>query len=378
MTERHQLKLEAARLAGLMADLQARIDRLDAAGAADDSDDSETEGLARRSQSRREVLKLAGAAVVGAAGGAALRAMPAAAATGDPLTLGSSSNNANASTILAPTTASAPSPMLEVRGSGAGAVPGGSGALRGSGSSGADGVDGYAPGSMGYGVYGASDLGWGVVGASSQGVDVAALGTGRLAQASNVAAGPPSFTPTYSTPTFEQARDDRGVIWVSQPGGTWAPVQEGGLNNALFVASSNQQYGLTGSNGTTWVDMDATNLKLTITPRFNCLAILTANCDLWTSTAGVNQDLGISISGGAYPTTAGQPEAWKESGGFAGTFSPNAAFVQTVRALQSGVTYTVKLTWKANHSTAGKIWAGAGPQSPFSPTSLTALLVVTA
>src|SRR5947209_4880848 len=62
-------------------------------------------------------------------------------------------------------------------------------------------------------------------------------------------------------------------------------------------------------------------------------AVLSGNADLWTSVAGYNQDLGISVSGtgqSVYPTRAGQPEAWKESGGFAGTFSPNAAFVQTV------------------------------------------------
>ena len=52
-----------------------------------------------------------------------------------------------------------------------------------------------------------------------------------------------------------------------------------------------------------------------------------------------NQDIGISVIGGVYPTTAGQPEAWKESGGFAGTFSPNAAFVvcdQEARVISCG------------------------------------------
>lgn len=53
---------------------------------------------------------------------------------------------------------------------------------------------------------------------------------------------------------------------------------------------------------------------------------------------------GISVSSGSYPTVANQPEAWKESGGFAGTFSPNAAYVETVLALSPGPTYVITLT----------------------------------
>ena len=86
----------------------------------------------------------------------------------------------------------------------------------------------------------------------------------------------------------------------------------------------------------------------------------------------------MSVSGGAYPTIAGQPEAWKESGGFAGTFSPNAAYVQAVLHLKSGITYTLKLQWKVNKVTSAfdRIWAGAGPIGPnFSPTRLTAVLL---
>src|SRR4029077_16703626 len=76
-------------------------------------------------------------------------------------------------------------------------------------------------------------------------------------------------------------------------------------------------------------------------------------------------------------TVAGQPEAWKESGGYAGTFSPNAAFVQTVVFLKQGQQYTVKLVWKANKNASGAtIWAGAGPIGiKFSPTRLTAHLL---
>src|SRR6202011_3873828 len=74
----------------------------------------------------------------------------------------------------------------------------------------------------------------------------------------------------------------------------------------------------------------------------------------------------------AFPTNAGQPEAWKESGGFAGTFSPNAGMVQTVVSLTHGVTYTVKAQWKTNKNASGAtIVAGAGPiGGRFSPTSM--------
>ena len=166
-------------------------------------------------------------------------------------------------------------------------------------------------------------------------------------------------------------RDGNGLLYVSLTGGTWVPVQFGGLNQSLFSKVSYAQYRLTGSNGTTWMDMDATNLKLTITPAFDCVALLTANADLWTSTAGLNQDLGISFNG----AIAG----WKESGGFAGTFSPNALFLQTMVQMTHGTAYTIKIQWKTNKAAGASqsIWAGAGPISgAFSPTRLTAQLFV--
>jgi hypothetical protein len=68
---------------------------------------------------------------------------------------------------------------------------------------------------------------------------------------------------------------------------------------------------------------------------------------------------------------------WKESGGFAGTFSPNAAFLQVEMSLVGGHTYVFKLMWKTNKPASGKtIFAGAGPlPSPvqISPTRVTVL-----
>jgi hypothetical protein len=160
--------------------------------------------------------------------------------------------------------------------------------------------------------------------------------------------------------------------------GEFMPIQPGNGNahSAHVVAVSNQQYHLTNSDGVTWADLDAANLKLNIIPAFNARAIISGNADLWTANAGYNQDLGIFISGGAYGS--GQIVAWKESGGSAGTFSPNAAFVETTQPLLKGIAYTVKLRWKANRSAAGTtIYAGAGPiDGHYSPTRLSAQLVV--
>ncbi|HEX9549094.1 MAG TPA: hypothetical protein VF942_17265, partial [Acidimicrobiales bacterium] len=148
--------------------------------------------------------------------------------------------------------------------------------------------------------------------------------------------------------------------------------------SAHWVANcSYQQYSLTGNNGSTWVDTDATNLSVTFTPAAASLAVISGNADLWTANAGYNQDLGIAVSGGAFPTTVGQPEVWKESGGSAG-FSPNAAFVQKVIPVAGATAYTAKLQWKSNRSDAGTILAGAGPSAgSFSPTRISVMLVPT-
>ena len=63
--------------------------------------------------SRRELLRLAGAAVAGAAGGVALQAIPVSAATGGPMLLGMA-NDANVTTDLHPTTTTAPNPLLHI------------------------------------------------------------------------------------------------------------------------------------------------------------------------------------------------------------------------------------------------------------------------
>jgi len=164
-----------------------------------------------------------------------------------------------------------------------------------------------------------------------------------------------------------------GTIYAAAGAGpTYSPTR---LTLRLFPvatlvkdAQSTQQYSRTGSSGSDWMPIDSTNLQTTVTPTADSQWMISGNVDLWTATAGVNQDVGIFVSGGAYGT--GTLVSWKESGGFAGTFSPNAAFVHTVLPLQGGMTYTVTLEWKANKATSGTIYVGAGGPT-YSPTRLT-------
>jgi hypothetical protein len=139
-------------------------------------------------------------------------------------------------------------------------------------------------------------------------------------------------------------------------------------------AVSRQQYLLQNSDGTTWQDIDPANLETTLAPFNSGYAVITANADLWTTKAGFNQDIGVYIPEANTSQYPGGIVAWKESGGFAGTFSPNAAFVQTVFPVTGGNTYHISLRWKTNKSAAGTgdyIVAGAGPGAPFSPTRVT-------
>ncbi|TMD51037.1 MAG: hypothetical protein E6I85_14240 [Chloroflexi bacterium] len=127
------------------------------------------------------------------------------------------------------------------------------------------------------------------------------------------------------------------------------------------------------NDGATWVEVDPT-LRITTKPTVNQYAIVSANIDLWTTRPGYNQDVGIFISDN---NGSEQLFGWKESGGFAGTYSPNAAFVQTVASLLAGHTYVFKLKLKSNiPAPGGTVYAGAGTaDTGFSPTRLTVHLL---
>jgi hypothetical protein len=162
---------------------------------------------------------------------------------------------------------------------------------------------------------------------------------------------------------------------------TAIPVVTPAVSNAFNItagpvssfATSNLQYSLANSDGATWQEIDPLRLRLTIVPGTSSTALLTGNADLWTANAGYNQDLGIfvSVNGGA-----DQLVSWKESGGFAGTFSPNAAFVQGTFTMNPGNSYVVKLKWKTNKNAPGvTIFAAAGLGPVFSPTRLSSILI---
>jgi hypothetical protein len=170
----------------------------------------------------------------------------------------------------------------------------------------------------------------------------------------------------FSTPSYGD-----GLIFVPDAGQILA-------FGSACGAVSTRQYSLTASDGATWTSMDSANLEQTLSPSANQWALLEANADLWTATAGFNQDIGIFVStNGGADTLVG----WKESGGYGGTFSPNAAFLQVPFAVSSGSTYVVKLKWKTNRDarpSGATIYAGAGGGSPYSHTSLSTRLIPTA
>ena len=182
-----------------------------------------------------------------------------------------------------------------------------------------------------------------------------------------------TITVTF-TPTAAGARI--GTLTVTDNAGDSPQVYglKGVGARATYTAVITTQARLSGNDGATWQPIDP-KLTLTIKLPDSEAALLSGNADLWTATPGVNQDIGITVSVGGGPDTL---LFWKESGGFAGTFSPNAAFVHGTYQLQPGFTYVFKLVWKTNSGTAASIFAGAGPiGADYSPTRLTVQLVQT-
>src|SRR2546430_13413993 len=212
MARKVELEAEVARLSAIVEQLKGRLDGID----------GRTNGLGGEPQARgrRDFVKRAGWAVVGAGGGVLLGCVPAAAGDGANVILGNTSgvvlNDAAHTTSLTATAAlGTPTPLVKIIGSGAtlpAAPPNGpdlEGALQvfskpgtpGATPTPAEAIDGWGPGGIGVGVLGASDVGYGVLGESGSGFDLSAFGTGRVFQFSitdingNPQAGPPAFTP---------------------------------------------------------------------------------------------------------------------------------------------------------------------------------------
>ena len=224
-------------------------------------------------QSRRDLLKIAGVAAAGAAGTLLLRSVPAAAADGDPVTLGANNNDASHTTDLLPSGVVPPAPLFQATGQdvdntqtvpptvsevsagtvlqsvpligaigpsgtlppigapkavndypGFAPIQGVGGKTTINGKLYSEGVNGFGSGSRGIGVSGESDSGYGVAGGSG-GIDIAALGVGRVLQLAlpdDFLTSPPAGPPSYSNPNdFEQVRDSKGVLWLSGVGGSW-------------------------------------------------------------------------------------------------------------------------------------------------------------
>ena len=184
-------------------------------------------------RTRRGFLRMGAAAAAGALGWAAVKAVPAAAATGGYMVLGSPNLAENATTLKADA-ALAGAPVLGVQDQNfsqanldtalntfteAFSAPlrglGGAGGVNGT-----EGVNGWASGATAYGVYGFTDAGTGVTGESLSGIGLYARTTGRIRQDPQVAVG----IPTYSPNNMEQVRDANGVLWIHDASGNWRRV----------------------------------------------------------------------------------------------------------------------------------------------------------
>jgi hypothetical protein len=245
MARKVELEAEVARLSAIVEQLKGRLDGIDGRG------NGNGHGGEIQPHSRRDFVKLAGAAVAGAAGGVLLGAVPAAAANGSPVLLGNTgttpttTNDAGATTSLTATTTAGPTPLVKIIGANAtlpAAPPVGpnlQGALQAFSQPGTpaigttpakpfEAIDGWGPGGIGVGVLGASDTGYGVLGESGSGFDLAAFGTGRVFQFTitdnlgNPLAGPPPFTPAMppNLPGGELVRDSQSILWASRASGT--------------------------------------------------------------------------------------------------------------------------------------------------------------
>jgi hypothetical protein len=289
---KRDLEGEIVRLSTIVDQLKGRLDGLDAGSSNGHEGD--------KPSSRRDLLKMAGAAVAGAAGGLLLNGVPAAATDGSNVVLGNTSgatmNDAAHTTSLTATTTAGPIPLVEVIGPNAAvptsnapkfyaplqsfaAIP--SGAAAGTL---AEGIDGWAPGGAGAGLVGSTDLGYGVIGQSGSGLDVAAYGTGRIFQFSlvdnlgNPIAGPPTFTPSQppDLPGGEFMRDANSVLWASNATGAgslgWRRVNTTRVDSAdgttffqpvRIIDTRNGTGGVSGmraaNTSTTWGPFNGTN-----------------------------------------------------------------------------------------------------------------------
>src|SRR5437868_10536989 len=175
MARKVELEAEVARLSAIVEQLKGRLDGID----------GRTNGHGGEIQphSRRDFVKLAGAAVAGAAGGVLLGAVPAAATNGNSVILGNTSgavlnDAANTTSLTATAALGTPTPLVKIIGSGATlpqAPPNGPDLERalqvfskpgtpGATPTPAVAIDGYRTDGIGVAVLGLRDVGYGVHG----------------------------------------------------------------------------------------------------------------------------------------------------------------------------------------------------------------------
>lgn len=233
MDRTNELEEQVQRLTDDVDEMRARMARLESG---EPGHQNGTEP-----KNRRGFLKFGAGAVLGALGMAATKVLPAAALTtgnfilGTPNAAGAPTNLTGDNTV---DTTLGPNPTLRVT-----ALNHAGGklttALSGSTLHGAvqslggdaippipgpavafEGIDAFASGSTGWGVYGLTDAGTAVVGESNTGIGLYARRSGRIRQEGLALAG----APTYSPNQFEQVRDANGVLWIHNPAGNWRRV----------------------------------------------------------------------------------------------------------------------------------------------------------
>jgi hypothetical protein len=139
--------VELRELKALIADQQERLNALEAQQEAPAGDSKE------RRSTRRQLLKLAGATLMGAAGTAALKAVPASATSGDTMLVGTvRTQNLSGQTGISLTGTAAPGNVIHVDTFGSSATY--QNAIQGWGQTGGDGIVGYGGKTSGSGVYG--------------------------------------------------------------------------------------------------------------------------------------------------------------------------------------------------------------------------------
>ncbi len=186
-------------------------------------------------RSRRGFLRMGLTAAAGAVGWTAVKALPAAAANGGTMALGTAMLAASPTTIKGDVEAGPigpPTPVFAAEDSAFSqtALTTALGTLGdtfsaplqglGGATGNVEGIDAWAAGQTAYAVYGLTDTGTGVTGESMSGIGLYARTTGRIRQDPQGT----TVAPLYLPNLMEQVRDANGVLWIHNATGKWRRV----------------------------------------------------------------------------------------------------------------------------------------------------------